>query len=1173
MRPIRLKISGLNSYIETQTIDFEKLTERGLFGIFGPTGCGKSTILDAIILSLYGHNRQKGIPRSTNEFINTATDQSSIGYVFGLDTENGVRKVNVERKFKRTETGLSTSFSRLQIMDEDENVLEVWDKTTDVTNQVVDLLGLTREDFMRSVVLPQGKFSEFLTLEGKERRDMLERLLNLKAYGSALQMKIKRRGDLVKNSLLQMEGEMKRYSDITPEALQAVKSEYKEILEEEKKLEALSKSLEKEKIQGEALYQIIENLKSVDKSLQELNEKSESMAREEKTIERAQEADKIWPYYENHLKNDITVKQLKEKIDQTEKEYDLSQKAYKLTKEKLDLFLNTYDERKDQLNLKKSHLENARDHKNKALVLTKERQELLTDYKRLQAQGKQETIKLENAQNQVAELEKKLADLEEEKASYQVDTKERETIMQGLKKEEAHKEITKQIENIDGDIKELAIKLKKAEEDFKQAEVVQNSCKDNLEKKRKEIESLSSALQTLPEKKSVLEAEKNQTNHEVASLIDKLSEKNKLTAKRQTLLNDKSSLDKKLKVLSNELKSAKNDLDEAEKERSVYWTEKVLTQMAKTLEEGDACPLCGSSSHPKCHVSSEVKDDFDWSGAEEKWRQVKLDYDRAVSDFDHLEKEISEVDTALEVYKTITLDGQRQKEDFLKKVSEEIDQIDKAIRENKTLYEKAVHEKKTLENQLELERSKVTKAHSLFTMVKTQLASKTDQVKGLKEDYDRLSQELDYDKNGYKYSALYEDLKNKDETLDKTDKAIKGVRQNHKDQNAALDSLKTDHHKTQLKIQSIIEKGSGLKDRIESHEAEVKKVVGDKDIEVIYKDTLDTLEKLINDHDLIKKEAQASEEKFRKLASTLESQRAQMGLSKENQAESQRVFLDALKTSDIPSEEVLKAAHMDKTELDQRRQKLKSYFEALSIQKDRKQSLEKQRDGRNLSEEAWKSILEKFEDTKKDLADKKEKRIQLGEKVKNLESEQKKLQETLKRYDKYEKVQDLIQDLMDLVRGNKFVEYVAVTHLKYIARDASKRLMDITGHRYSLELDTKGNFIICDHFNGGVKRDTKTLSGGETFLTALSLSLALSSQIQLKGRTNLEFFFLDEGFGTLDSELLDIVMTSLEKLYHEKLTVGIISHVDELKNRVPIKLTVEPAQAGVHGTKTKIEVT
>jgi exonuclease SbcC len=162
---------------------------------------------------------------------------------------------------------------------------------------------------------------------------------------------------------------------------------------------------------------------------------------------------------------------------------------------------------------------------------------------------------------------------------------------------------------------------------------------------------------------------------------------------------------------------------------------------------------------------------------------------------------------------------------------------------------------------------------------------------------------------------------------------------------------------------------------------------------------------------------------------------------------------------------------------------------------------------------------------------------------------------------------------MDLVRGNKFVEYVALTHLKYIALDASERLMDITNHRYSLELDAKGNFIICDHYNGGVKRDTKTLSGGETFLTALSLSLALSSQIQLKGKTNLEFFFLDEGFGTLDGELLDTVMSSLEKLFEQKLTVGIISHVDELKNRVPIKLIVKPAEAGVRGTLTKIEVT
>jgi len=453
------------------------------------------------------------------------------------------------------------------------------------------------------------------------------------------------------------------------------------------------------------------------------------------------------------------------------------------------------------------------------------------------------------------------------------------------------------------------------------------------------------------------------------------------------------------------------------------------------------------------------------------------------------------------------------------------------------------------------------------------LSSKTDHLKSLREDFNKLNHELDFEKNAYRYSDLYEDLKKKDDALYKAEKSINEIRQSYKEKSANLDRLKTEVHNIQLKIQSIVDKGSGLKDRIEGHEAEVKKLVGDGDIDKVYENTIRALEKLNYDHDILKKEAQDSEDKYRKLASTLESQNAQMALSLENRADSEKAFLGALESSDIPSEEVLKEVHMEKDELEQRRQKLKSYFEALSIQKDRKAALEKQRDGRDLSEEEWQSILDKFETSKKDLADKKERRIQLGEKVKTLEFEQKKMKETLKRYEKYEKVQDLIQDLMDLVRGNKFVEYVAVTHLKYIARDASKRLMDITGHRYSLELDTKGNFIICDHFNGGVRRDTKTLSGGETFLTALSLSLALSSQIQLKGRTNLEFFFLDEGFGTLDNELLDIVMTSLEKLYHEKLTVGIISHVDELKNRVPIKLTVEPAQAGVHGTKTKIEVT
>ena len=79
------------------------------------------------------------------------------------------------------------------------------------------------------------------------------------------------------------------------------------------------------------------------------------------------------------------------------------------------------------------------------------------------------------------------------------------------------------------------------------------------------------------------------------------------------------------------------------------------------------------------------------------------------------------------------------------------------------------------------------------------------------------------------------------------------------------------------------------------------------------------------------------------------------------------------------------------------------------------------------------------------------------------------------------------------------------------------------------------------------ERQTATLSGGETFVTSLALALALSAEIQLKGTAPLELFFLDEGFGSLDDMLLDIVMESLEKIHNRHLKVGIISHVESVK--------------------------
>ncbi len=160
----------------------------------------------------------------------------------------------------------------------------------------------------------------------------------------------------------------------------------------------------------------------------------------------------------------------------------------------------------------------------------------------------------------------------------------------------------------------------------------------------------------------------------------------------------------------------------------------------------------------------------------------------------------------------------------------------------------------------------------------------------------------------------------------------------------------------------------------------------------------------------------------------------------------------------------------------------------------------------------------------------------------------------------------LLEQIRSLAENSKFMEFIAVEYLQEIASGANNLLLHLTNGRYFLVYDK--NFEVGDNFNGGALRGVHTLSGGETFLVSLSLALALSSVIHRKSLRPIEFFFLDEGFGTLDDELVDTVMDSLEKLKNDNFSIGIISHVGELKNRLENRITVIKAD-GEHGSSIR----
>lgn len=163
---------------------------------------------------------------------------------------------------------------------------------------------------------------------------------------------------------------------------------------------------------------------------------------------------------------------------------------------------------------------------------------------------------------------------------------------------------------------------------------------------------------------------------------------------------------------------------------------------------------------------------------------------------------------------------------------------------------------------------------------------------------------------------------------------------------------------------------------------------------------------------------------------------------------------------------------------------------------------------------------------------------------------------------------ELIARLKEVTKNNKFLEYIANEYLQDISALASSTLLKLTDGRYFLTYKDN-NFFVADNFDCGNLRGVNTLSGGETFLVSLSLALALSQTICAKSLKTIEFFFLDEGFGTLDSTLIETVMSALEKLKNSHFTIGIISHVEELKNTIPFKITVKKATE-THGSTVQL---
>ncbi|WP_436795501.1 AAA family ATPase [Actinospongicola halichondriae] len=158
--------------------------------------------------------------------------------------------------------------------------------------------------------------------------------------------------------------------------------------------------------------------------------------------------------------------------------------------------------------------------------------------------------------------------------------------------------------------------------------------------------------------------------------------------------------------------------------------------------------------------------------------------------------------------------------------------------------------------------------------------------------------------------------------------------------------------------------------------------------------------------------------------------------------------------------------------------------------------------------------------------------------------------------DERRQVHDLLAEQLG-ARG--FEAWLLDEALDALLAGASTWLELLSSGRYAMAVDDKKQFAVIDHANADERRIARTLSGGETFLASLALALALAegvSELSATGGNTLDAIFLDEGFGTLDPDTLDVVATAIEELGATGRMVGIISHVADLAERVPVRFEV-----------------
>lgn len=1284
MKITSIKGRNLASIEGDFSIDFNAppLKNAGIYAITGPTGSGKSTILDALCLALYGRTpRQKAAKENTvkvRDGKDSTLSQSDARLIMrkgcanamaevsfiGMDTHSYIARWSVKRA--RNNPGGQMQESTMELL-KGETGQPIAGKKTELLKEIEQLTGMTFDQFTRSVLLAQGDFTAFLKAEQNEKAELLEKLTGTGIYTRISMLVFKKAKDAI-TEVRNLENRLSEIKILTDEEIDTLKQKLDVVKGEQKELNdqlaVVVKALDWHETNSRLLAGLADanaNVTLTEQYLKDAGDRKDHLH----LVELAQDARTIYLAKSNSLKasnerkaeladaqaslNDLAQEIEDSKVKQKEAEdtFRNAQEAYINARpllaraKELDNFITA---KKAPLELAKKALETALSNLTSQKQLLADREKALEQVISIRAnleswhqanEGRRPVA--DNAPTISARLREAERDLRQLNYHENIAANATSKLKNFADKIEAQKI---KLEQLSGQLKPLTEERQKNELLLKEVD------KDKLEQEiavsLKLQEYLTSAL-TLLEKLMDLHFSNDKLAKELEEIEKKIAE-----------------TELQLEEINNALPVAEAKKDQAERLLNAA-RQKItenIEQLRATLKDGEPCPVCGSIHHPYTTGDEVLHTEFSILEGEvgectNHWMKLLNSRSSAVEALNHLSKEIEKLKLEKDiggstlqlqlnrwkslqndVYEDAELASAEQmlgeqhqtphhltwlRELFALNVSDSstvqesgISSLQDKIIANRTkteeLYNRNTKLRNLLKNQEELitriDLLKVEINHAgteLFTLQNQELLAKQEletagnSMASHKNNLEIIEKELNpwFIKQGWfdawktgSEGFINDLIKFTEEWNAKTRDYERSVQQikNLEIEIAGHKSSLQDKEKDYESKDNILKT---LQLEFDQLTVERKNCFEGKDVSIV---EMEFTEAETHASKLLE-EVKKQQEGFLRQLKTREGRFTQLT------GDLQKMNLDLQRNTSLLSDwltgfnntYMADAANLDKKPLDEamlkelldvpadwirhERAAMKEledeWTKAKAMQEERKKQLDKHEQQQVLpltpeelkqqKESIGSSLLLKTESQAEIAATLKQdgrNRIYAD----HLLYEKKKLEANSARWQQ-------LDQLIGSSDGRKFRQVAQKYTLEVLLGFANKHLADLTP-RYSLEIVPDSLALqVIDHDMGDEIRSVHYLSGGESFLVSLALALALASLSS--SRMKVESLFIDEGFGSLDPDTLNTAMDALEKLHNSGRKVGVISHVQEMTERIPVQIRL----LKVSGGKSRVVVT